>query len=48
MDKFNDHKTISNDLQYLDVSLGGIKGLPLNLLEGLKNELELGKYVYNK
>lgn len=36
MDRFDDHKTISNDLQYIDGALGGKKGFPLNMIEGFR------------
>src|SRR5690606_28673004 len=39
MAKLNDHKTIRNDLQYLDGALGGNKGLPLNMVEGYRESM---------
>jgi hypothetical protein len=45
MDKFKDYKTINNDLQYIDGSLGGNSVLPLNMVESFREDIG---YAYGK
>jgi hypothetical protein len=45
MDKFNDRKTIRNELQYLDGAIGGNEGFPENMTMGIR---ALSGYNYGK